>query len=68
MCVTEDCRFRLEIWEVGGEDNVDENEEDDDESGEDGDSTSAIEGDASCLNRLNDYVKEKHARLREWKR
>ena len=54
------------VDEDEGEDDEDEGE--DDEGEEDSDSTSADEVDASCSNRLNEYVKEKHARLSEWRR
>jgi hypothetical protein len=49
------------------DDEDDEDEEESTEDGEDSDSTLAVEADASCSNRLNKYVKEKHARLSEWK-
>ena len=49
------------------EDSVDEDEGEDDEGEEDSDSTSADTVDTSCSNRLNKYVKEKHARLSEWR-
>ena len=65
----EEVEGEVERENVEEGDEKDEEEDDDNEEDEENsDLISFVEIDESCSNRLNEYVKEKHARLSEWRR